>query len=473
MTTLAPPPSGSSAAWGSREPRFSSVPPAAASLGDAAVNFAADAGLILDPWQQDVLRGSLGVLPGGKWAARSVGLLVPRQNGKGAVLEARELFGMFVLKEPLIIHSAHKFDTSQEHFGRMRILIDGNRDLARHVKSIYTANGKESIELRDGCRLKFKARTISGSGRGFSCDCLVLDEAMILPEIALAAMLPTQGPRPNPQTWYTSSSGLPDSTALWRVVKRGRAEAKRLAYYEWGSELGADPADPAVWLASNPAIGYRLNLDEFEEEQQSMTAEDFAREHLGIWDEQADGSPFGEGVWDRLEAVVDIAGPPTFALEVAEDRSWSCVAAAGRSSDGTMVVDAAEYRPGVDWVVGRLAELARRRRESSVVVQPTSAAGALIADLMAARVRVVQAKAVDYAQACGTFYDLVVSGGLRHLGQPHLDVSVAGARQKPSSEAWVWDRRRSGLDISPLVAATLAVWGASQPPARGGRFMSF
>lgn len=437
------------------------------------MSFAAEAGLFLDPWQQDVLRGSMGVLPGGKWAARSVGLLVPRQNGKGAVLEARELFGMFVLKERLIIHSAHKFDTSQDHFLRMRTLIDGNRDLARHVKSVYTANGKESIELRDGCRLKFKARTISGGGRGFSCDCLVLDEAMILPEQSVAAMLPTQGARPNPQTWFTSSSGLPDSAALWRIVKNGRQKAKRLAYFEWGSETGVDPSDPAVWRAANPGMGYRLPLDEFEMQQQQLPPEEFAREYLGVWDEQADGSPFPDGSWERCEAVVDIAGPPSFALEVAEDRSWSCVAAAGRSSDGTMVVDAAEYRPGVDWVVGRLAELARRRRESSVVVQPTSAAGALIADLVAARVRVVQAKAVDYAQACGVFFDLVVSGGLAHLGQPHLDVNVAGAHRRPSSDAWVWDRRRSGLDISPLVAATLAVWGASQPPARGGRFVSF
>jgi hypothetical protein len=27
-----------------------------------------------------------------------------------------------------------------------------------------------------------------------------------------------------------------------------------------------------------------------------------------------------------------------------------------------------------------------------------------------------------------------------------------------SADAWVWDRRKSGLDISPLVAVTLAAW---------------
>jgi hypothetical protein len=41
---------------------------------------------------------------------------VPRQNGKGEVLMARELFGMFELGEMSIVHSAHEFKTSERHF---------------------------------------------------------------------------------------------------------------------------------------------------------------------------------------------------------------------------------------------------------------------------------------------------------------------------------------------------------------------
>ncbi|MGZ4524223.1 MAG: terminase TerL endonuclease subunit, partial [Mycobacteriaceae bacterium] len=164
--------------YGKQEPRFSSVPPYSVTLGDDAVEFAAKAGLHLDPWQQMVLRESMGLAKGGKWAAPRVGLLVPRQNGKGSVLEALELFHMFVLNTPLIVHSAHKFDTSQEHFLRLRTLIEGNPDLDRHVKAAPTSTGHEAIILRNGNRLKFKARTVGGAGRGFSADLLVLDEAM-------------------------------------------------------------------------------------------------------------------------------------------------------------------------------------------------------------------------------------------------------------------------------------------------------
>jgi phage terminase large subunit-like protein len=249
-----------------------------------------------------VLRQSLGVLRGGRWAASQVGLLVPRQNGKGAVLEALELFHMFVLQTPLIVHSAHKFDTSQEHFLRLRVLIEANPDLERHVKSMPTSQGHEAIILRNGNRLKFKARTVGGAGRGFSADLLVLDEAMLLPEQALDAMMPTLRARKNPQVWFTSSAGTPESDALWRIVKRGRAGADRLAYFEWGCESGVDPLDRQNWADANPGLGYRLDLDGLEDDLGLLSEDGFAREHLGIWDDAAAAGAIDP---DRLGALAD------------------------------------------------------------------------------------------------------------------------------------------------------------------------
>jgi hypothetical protein len=335
-----------SALLGNQTPRFSSVPPYSVSLGDDAVAFAAKAGLFLDPWQQMVLRESMGMAPGGKWSAPQVGLLVPRQNGKGSVLEALELFHLFVLNTKLIIHSAHKFDTSQEHFLRMRTLIEGNPDLARHVASTPTANGKEAIILRNGNRLKFKARTISGAGRGFSSDLLILDEAMLLPEQALDAMMPTLTARKNPQVWFTSSAGTPDSAALWRIVKRGRDKAPRLAYFEWGCESGADATDRRNWAAANPGFGHRLSLDALEDDFALLSEDGFAREHLGIWDDVASGI-FPPNAWESLADPQAPRGTsPVFAVSTAPDRSWSAVAVAWRRPDGLPQVMLSQSGPG-------------------------------------------------------------------------------------------------------------------------------
>ena len=54
---------------------------------------------------------------------------------------------------------------------------------------------------------------------------------------------------------------------------------------------------------------------------------------------------------------------------------------------------------------------------------------------------------------------LVKDKQLKHLPQPLLDVAASVAVTKPlPGDAWAWDRRKSPLDIAPLVAATGAVW---------------
>jgi phage terminase large subunit-like protein len=234
---------------GAQRPRVSSVPACVSSAGVEAVELAASAGLILDDWQAHVLEGALGERADGKWSAFEVGLIVGRQNGKGSVLEARELAGLFLFGEMLILHSAHEFKTAQEAFRRVLGLIQNTPDLDRLVARVRTSHGEEGIELRSGARLRFVARS-TGSGRGFSGDVVILDEAYNLPGSAMGALLPTMAARPNPQVWYASSAGKDDSEVLARVRDRGKeGTSPRLAYFEWSAPSDADLDDPAAWQA--------------------------------------------------------------------------------------------------------------------------------------------------------------------------------------------------------------------------------
>jgi hypothetical protein len=53
---------------------------------------------------------------------------------------------------------------------------------------------------------------------------------------------------------------------------------------------------------------------------------------------------------------------------------------------------------------------------------------------------------------------------LRHLGSAELLDAVRGAKLRSMGAAHLWSRRNASVDISPLVAATLAVWGARGMP---------
>ena len=156
----------------------------------------------LDPWQRMVIDHSFGMI-GDKWASKEVGVNVPRQNGKGGILEVIELTALFTWKERFIIHSAHEFITSQKHFDRVWMLVENSELLNRVVnKRAIRSHGHEGFKTTDGCAIEFRSRTKS-AGRGFSCDRIVFDEAMFLPESAMAALWPTLRARKNPQVRST------------------------------------------------------------------------------------------------------------------------------------------------------------------------------------------------------------------------------------------------------------------------------
>ena len=226
--------------------------------GLAGVEIAAEAGLLLDDWQSWVLTESLSESVPGVWSAFEVAVVVPRQNGKGSLIEARQLVGLFSLREQLQIHSAHEWRTAYEHFLRVCRLIESCPDMDKQVQRIRRGAGEQAIELKTGERLRFVART-GGSGRGLSGDVVYLDEAFALTAAQMGALLPTLSARPNPQVWYLSSAPKTSSEVLHNLCKRGReAKSERLFFAGWGLERGADPTDVGNWYAANPAMGIRI-----------------------------------------------------------------------------------------------------------------------------------------------------------------------------------------------------------------------
>jgi len=444
------------------------------------VDLAASAGLVLEPHQVNVLDGALGERPDGRWAAFEVGVVEPRQNGKGGIITARELAGLYLFGEELQTHTAHRFDTCLEGFRRIRDLIVDTPDLSRRVRRISDSHGQESIELANPTqRLLFKARS-KGSGRGFSGDVVYLDEAFYL--LDLGALLPTMSARPNPQLWYLSSAPLPriESDTLRRLSKRGRAGARgrkrsgRLAYFEWCAKVKADPKDREAWQAevaallddpraraeANPGLGYRLTNEFMDTEQAAMTADDYARERLGIYpdieDEVGEPPAIDGGDWAACKAPASKSvGPVVLAFEVSVDRKWSAVAAASVSTVGGKHVEVVENAPGTGWVVDWLLTRQETLEPTAIVCNPSGPAGGLLAECNARGVRITEASQSEFAKASQAACDEITNHAWRHLGQPELDKAVGAALKRTSGDSFVFDRRGE-VDISPFVAVTLA-----------------
>jgi hypothetical protein len=71
----------------------------------------------------------------------------------------------------------------------------------------------------------------------------------------------------------------------------------------------------------------------------------------------------------------------------------------------------------------------------------------------------------EIAVAHGTLLDELAAGPAAPRRQPELDAAVRHGAQRPLGGAAAWQRRGIPVDVSPLSAATLAVWGLLYGPA--------
>lgn len=473
-------------------PSFEWCPPSVGTDGPDAVALAGAAGLFLDPWQAYALDRILATDEHGLPAAFECALIVPRQNGKGSLLEALSLYWLFAEQAQLVLHSAHQFKTASEAFRRIQALLSAP-DLAPEVGRVLTGAGSEAVELVSGPRLRFVARS-AGSGRGFTAAKIILDEAYAVDDQEMAALLPTLATQRGAQIVYTSSAGMATSEYLRRVRDRGRGGGDpALCYLEWGGtatcprRCAHDPQDPLcqlndqdLWRAANPGIPHRLGVGFVAKERRALSPESFARERLGVWDEPESGAEtIPVKAWlSRVDPGSAIVGGRVLALDVAPDRRTAAIAGAGRRVDGATHGALVEHAAGTAWVVPRLLELIERHRPLSVVLDGASPAAALLPELLAAgltvrsetnpRGELVVMSARDMGAACGGLFDAVAGDApsLWHRGDPILTAALAGAARRDVGDGgWAFARKRSDADICPLVAFAEAVWGLSTAPA--------
>jgi hypothetical protein len=488
---------------GARSPRVRSVPPRIDTAGPDAVAYARLAGLVLDPWQADAVGDILAEGPDQRWAARRTYVTVPRQNGKGALIEAIELYGLFILHET-ILHSAHLFDTAREAFLRIRALIEQTPDLLSRVKRINEAHGKEGIELQrreptyddatgrlidpggPGGRLHFHART-KGGGRGKSPQRVILDEGFALTRDQMAALLPALSAQDDPQVNVFTTPpphGEPCEVILDARAKVLAAQKEgrpaEVCWLEWGLERGADITLPSNWAIANPAYGIRITERTCRDELDALEPEEFGVERCGIWPLMGDAqwAVIPEAEWNEAADQAERGeARPVFGVDMSPDRTWAAIVACWKRPDGLKQLHIVDLREGVGWVMGRFREL-DQHRPAAWVVSHTSPASSLVPDmnehlkgsdelLIDSGRAVVRMNAPEAIAGAGMLYD-GIAGKLtdgeptprtvRHSGQPQLAAAVAAAmKNPPEDKAWAWDRTRPHSYL--LYAATAALWG--------------
>lgn len=449
---------------GSQEPSERIVPRATRSDGTDAIKILRLGGLILDPWQSEIISDWLGFDKSDKWASKTCGGSVPRQNGKTGLIQARAAVGMIMYNEQ-VIYTAHLQKTATETFEELRDFFE-NPKLKKYVKDIKTALGREQIILKSGARIKFLARTRNG-GRGQHGDLLIFDEAQELDSSAQASFIPAISASLNPQTIYvgtppeTVDQGLPFKEIRQKALA---GETKATAWFEFSvSEIG-DIHDKQRWADTNPALGRRILLSTIEGEIEQLDADCFARERLGWWTPE---------VKERIENAIDLEkwtncmselpkpeGKTAFGVKFSLDGSMVTLAGAVIDTEGRARISLIEHRDtsqGIQWLANWLN--ARYKTTCCVVIDGKNGVDLLIdklKDTWKAKGSIVRAGAKDVVASASLLINEVNEETLTwYYKQTTLDESVQSATKRTIYGGFGF----GGEFSTPIEACSLALYG--------------
>ncbi|WP_028657098.1 hypothetical protein [Nocardioides sp. J54] len=444
-----------------------------------AVDLIASCGQELDPFQVTLTLITLASI-GGELSASEVGALIARQNGKGGWLEAIAIWSLFETylygeerlpgRKNTTLWTAHELKTSDEAWARVKSLIEANPDLKAEVVTWNGGlTGTHIIELRDGSRLIFLARSKS-SGRGFSPRRIIFDEAQELSALAFRAMMyatSAQGARRQLIFAGTVPSDENDSAIFTGVRDRGRSgKVARLAWAEWtpeGSDNPRTPPDPEDWAvraAANPALGTRILASTIDDEWEAAQAdlEGFMRERLSVWPSSdalaADVLPG----WP--DCFLDAEPPPLSAIGIAVslNAKWASIASADLWPDGDRVnLSAVDRRRGTAWIVTE-AKRIKDQYGCSVAIDEKCPDATLIPALREAGVNPTVMSLDDYIEAWSDLVNRARDKTVTHQATTELDlaISVAGLRSVGDGRR-VPGRVKSKGDIDMLEAAVCAM----------------
>lgn len=465
---------------GSQEPQVKFKPKYEYTDGEDASELVRAYGYELYPWQKEVINSWLGRDKQDNFTAQTCGLSVPRQNGKNALLEVRELYGL-VTKGEKFLHTAHEVKTARKAFLRLAGFFENPREypeLTELVSFIRRTNGQEAIELKNGGLVEFSARS-RGAARGFTVDTVVFDEAQELTDEQLNALLPTisASPSGNRQRIYVGTPTPPNSTAevFGRIRQQGnRKLGNTLSWFEWGIKDIPDrktSTDALVNLAykTNPSLGYLIGSSEVIEEAGQMSLDGFSRERLGWWNDVSGAKAVDEKLWKLAYIEPDKAprgGITTYGIKFSVDGQRVAICGCRHQEDSKYHCELIQYTSlydGVRWTIDFFNNQERANKTSGIAIDGRSGAGMLINELR----KIINSKLIMNPSTKGCIDASVMfdqelrDGMITHTndkagGQDALDLSAKVSIKRPVGKDGGWCF--GGEEALPLEALTLALW---------------
>jgi hypothetical protein len=217
--------------------------------------------------------------------------------------------------------------------------------------------------------------------------------------------------------------------------------------------------DEVEWARVNTALDRRISREYVRNERNALKPATFLRERMGVWPESGDGSVVPQARWTANASTGVIDGPVALFVDVHLDRSRSVIAVCGADGANVAQVELVRFDDtGTNNVADKVEQMLADHDVVSGGARSAGPVASLLPELRetfeTASVPFHTVGAGEMAGMCGTMFDAVMTGQMRHRDDPRLTAALHASRRHKVVDAWSWERVGVDVDAAELVAVT-------------------
>jgi len=435
-------------------------------------------GIVLDDWQQWLLRAILERYPAdhpdpnkaGRLRYRQVAVSIPRQSGKsllGAIIAgAYGLLMHMPAGGAQVMSIASSAEQARIIYDRVLYVIRENPSLAKRFKK---ATERRGILTADG-RGRYDVKPAKESAlQGVPISLCLFDELHLARRgMWSAAVLGTSSFTDGIVIGITTA-GDDNSETLIDLYRNGERAAngdpdlERFGFFAWHAPDGASVTDPAAILASNPAVECgRIPLDRIMSDLATLPEHEARRYRLnqfisGVTNTWLPADLFhaaaGDGVTEMQGSVLGI--------DITSKWEFATIAAANRNGEIVETELVASFnQPSESALYNHIIGLVRKHKIRAIVLDGQRAPN-LAKRLKQGGFAVWQLYSKEVSSACSQGFAAFSTGKIKHNNDPLLIAQYGRGVAKYVDESWFLSRRLSTGDIDAVMATLFAHYVAA------------
>lgn len=396
-----------------------------------------------------------------------------RRATKTSSIQATLLGRCFSIPGYRIISTAQTGTLSQQFLAELGSQLEmAYPDETTRPFRFYKSNGSIRIVWENGSQWR-AVKPQASAFRGSYADCILMDEAgeydAKMTEDLLAGAIPVLATRKNAQLIVTGTPPKTREGLLWQYLQAGRNGTGKLGILDYSMEPTQDATDEAVWHAVYPGLSSDLvDIDFLREALETQGLLSFSREFLCLDPVASSLRAIPEEDW-LAGQVPDLLTLPTdnfsLAYDICQDGSAGAVAIAWYTADGLPHVQILEHKAGQNWLPGFIGKWLTDSRGLEIgydAIGHNLAVNQTIQRMRNVPKKNLRALTMKEVSAGTSLFTAAVSDrALVHAKDAALDKAVEEVAFRYAQDSRLFGRRQSNADISPLVAASNALFIAA------------